>query len=79
MASEHGHTPAAWTAVAIMFLGVMVGAVAVVLANIPMLFVGLGIVALGGITGGVMSMMGLGQNGGSRTAEVDQERKVTSS
>ena len=79
MASEHGHTPAAWTAVAIMFLGVMVGAVAVVLANIPMLFVGLGIVAVGGITGGVMSMMGLGQNGGTRTAQVDQERKVASS
>lgn len=79
MASEHGHTPAAWTAVAIMFVGVMVGAVAVVIANIPMLFVGLAIVALGGITGGVMSMMGLGQNGGTRTAHTDQERKVTSS
>jgi hypothetical protein len=79
MASEHGHTPAAWTAVAIMFLGVMVGAVAVVIANIPLLFVGLAIIALGGITGGVMSMMGLGQNAGSRTAHGDQERKVTSS
>jgi hypothetical protein len=79
MASEHGHTPAAWTAVAIMFVGVMVGAIGVVIANIPMLFAGLGVVALGAITGGVMAMMGLGQNGGTRTAHVDQERKVTSS
>ena len=60
MATGHGHTPAAWTSVTIMFVGCLIGAVAVVLANIPLL-IGAGVVILlGAVTGKVMAMMGLG-------------------
>jgi hypothetical protein len=60
MSRQHGNTPAAWTAVTIMFIGALVSGVAVVLAWVWMFFVGLGIIALGAITGKVMSMMGMG-------------------
>lgn len=57
---SHGRTPAAWTSVAIMLLGSVVAAVAVVIAEPWLFFVGLGVIALGVIVGKVMSMMGLG-------------------
>jgi len=60
MSASHGNTPAAWTAVTIMFVGCLVAAFAIPLA-LPWLFlVGLGIVALGAVVGKVMQMMGMG-------------------
>jgi hypothetical protein len=60
MSGSHGHTPAAWTAVAIIFLGSLISAVALPLAMPWLFFVGLGVIALGAIVGKVMAMMGLG-------------------
>lgn len=59
--NSHGHTPAAWTAVIVIFLGVVVGAVGVTMLNWPLFWVGVGIVVVGGIVGKVMQMMGMGQ------------------
>ena len=60
MKAEHGHTPAAWTAVTIVLIGFVVGGVAVIVAQPWLAFVGIGIVVLGGIVGKIMQMMGLG-------------------
>ena len=57
---NHGRTPAAWTTVAIMLLGSLVSAVAVLVAQPWLFFVGLGVIALGVVVGKLMSMMGLG-------------------
>jgi hypothetical protein len=60
--NSHGHTPAAWTTVVVILIGLTVGAVAVVLANWPLFWIGgAGLVVVGGIVGKVMQMMGLGQ------------------
>ncbi|MGH8773635.1 MAG: HGxxPAAW family protein [Jiangellaceae bacterium] len=59
---EHGNTPAAWTAVIIMTVGFGIGAVAVILLNWPLFWIGgVGVVVAGAIVGKVMQMMGLGQ------------------
>ncbi len=58
---DHGSTPAAWTAVAIIILAFVVGTVAIILANWPFFWVGTGLVVLGGVVGKVMAMMGLGK------------------
>jgi hypothetical protein len=58
---DHGSTPAAWTAVAIIMIAFVVGTLAIVLGNWPMFWVGAGLVVVGAITGKVMSMMGLGK------------------
>ena len=60
MSASHGNTPAAWTAVTIMFVGCLVAALAIPLALPWLFFVGLGIVALGAVVGKVMQMMGMG-------------------
>lgn len=75
-ATGHGNTPAAWTAISIMFVGVFVGAFGVLIATIWVLLLGLGIIALGAAVGGVMSMMGLGQSDGVRAGS--RENKVAS-
>ena len=60
MSASHGNTPAAWTAVGIMFLGFLLSGIALPLEMPWLFFVGLGVVALGAVVGKVMSMMGLG-------------------
>lgn len=60
MSASHGNTPAAWTAVGIMFLGFLLSGIALPLELPWLFFVGLGVVALGAVVGKVMSMMGLG-------------------
>lgn len=58
---SHGQTPAAWTAVAIILLGVLTGAIAILLANWTLFYVGgIGLVILGAIVGKVMGLMGYG-------------------
>ena len=60
MSASHGNTPAAWTAVGIMFVGFLVSGIALPF-ELPWLFVvGLVVVALGAVAGKVMSMMGMG-------------------
>jgi hypothetical protein len=59
--SSHGHTPAAWTGVIIGFIGFCVAGAFTVMAQPVGFWAGLVIVALGGVVGGVMRQMGLGQ------------------
>lgn len=60
-AGSHGSTPAAWTLVVLITLGFIVSTVGLVIGQWPVFWVGVGIVALGGIVGGVMKMAGLGK------------------
>jgi hypothetical protein len=60
MSASHGNTPAAWTAVSIMFLGFLVSGVALPLEMPWLFFVGLGVVLAGAVVGKVMQMMGMG-------------------
>ena len=60
--NDHGNTPAAWTAVIIMIIGFVVGAIAVILLKWPLFWIGgVGVVVLGAIVGKVMQMMGMGR------------------
>ncbi|MBK9741378.1 MAG: hypothetical protein IPO93_18305 [Actinobacteria bacterium] len=58
---DHGSTPAAWTAVAIITIAFIVGTLAIVLGNWPMFWVGAALVVVGAIAGKVLAMMGLGK------------------
>ncbi|ANH91059.1 MULTISPECIES: HGxxPAAW family protein [unclassified Streptomyces] len=59
--SSHGHTPAAWTGVIIAFIGFCAGGAFMVMAQPVGFWVSMGIVLLGGVVGGVMRLMGMGQ------------------
>ncbi|MGV9561582.1 HGxxPAAW family protein [Streptomyces sp. NPDC003480] len=59
--NSHGHTPAAWTGVIIAFIGFCVAGAFTVMAQPVGFWAGLVIVVLGGVVGGVMRQMGLGQ------------------
>ena len=73
MATEsHGHTPAAWTAVIIMLVGFTLGGFAVVIAAEWLFFVAVGVIALGGVVGKVMQLMGLGQGPGYSQEEAER-------
>jgi hypothetical protein len=72
---DHGHTPAAWTAVLIIAAGIYVGAFAVAVLNWPLFwFGGVGVIILGMIVGKVMQMMGLGR---SQSAHAEPEHAAT--
>lgn len=58
---DHGSTPAAWTAVVIITIAFVVGTLAIVLGNWPLFWVGVALVAVGGLVGKVMQKMGLGK------------------
>jgi uncharacterized protein DUF6704 len=60
MTASHGNTPAAWTAVTVMFVGCMISGFALPLDLPWLFFVGLGVIVLGAVVGKVMSMMGMG-------------------
>lgn len=58
---NHGQSPAAWTAVGIMMLAVVVGAVGIVAGSWPLFWIGgIGLLVVGAIVGKVMAMMGYG-------------------
>ncbi len=61
MSDNHGNTPAAWTAVTIMFVGFVVAGIALPVAQPWLFFVGIGLIVLGVVVGKVMQMMGMGQ------------------
>ncbi|WP_030680759.1 HGxxPAAW family protein [Streptomyces cellulosae] len=58
--SSHGHTPAAWTGVIIVFIGFCVAGAFMVMAQPAGFWAGMAIVVLGGVVGWIMSAMGLG-------------------
>ena len=60
--NSHGNTPAAWTAVTIIMIAFVIGAVAVLTANWALFWIGgVGGCLLGAVVGKGMSMMGYGQ------------------
>ncbi|MEV6958522.1 HGxxPAAW family protein [Streptomyces sp. NPDC051207] len=66
--SSHGHTPAAWTGVIIAFIGFCVSGAFMVMAVPAGFWAGMVIVVIGGVIGGLMSKMGLGQPRNARAA-----------
>jgi hypothetical protein len=58
---NHGSTPAAWTLVVIVSIAFVVGTLALIIDNWPLFWVGVALVAVGGIVGKVMAMMGMGK------------------
>jgi small neutral amino acid transporter SnatA (MarC family) len=62
---DHGNTPAAWTAVTIIMIAFVVGAVAVLTANWALFWIGaVGLAVVGAVVGKVMAMMGMGAPAG---------------
>jgi uncharacterized membrane protein len=61
-AGNHGSTPAAWTLMVIVTLGVIVSTVGMVIGQWPIFWVGVAVVALGAIVGGLMKKAGLGKS-----------------
>lgn len=59
----HGDSPAAWTAVVVMLLGIAAGTVFFFLHNATMVWVCAGVVAVGWILGWILSKAGFGVNG----------------
>jgi hypothetical protein len=57
---DHGHSTAAWTAVATILVGSAVAALAVVLTSVPLFVIGLVICVIGAVAGKVLSMAGYG-------------------
>ena len=62
MAGRHGSTPAAWTAVTIIMVAVLVGAVGLVAGpNWLVFWIGVALLPVGALVGKVMQAMGLGE------------------
>lgn len=59
----HGDSPAAWTAVIVMLLGIAAGAVFFFLHMPTAVYVCVGVVVLGALLGFVLSKAGFGVNG----------------
>jgi fatty acid desaturase len=60
--SHHGNTPAAWTAVIIVFVAFIVGGAGVWLGSSAMFWLGVILTAVGGLVGKLMQMAGYGQH-----------------
>lgn len=61
--NSHGHTPAGWTTVILIFAAFVVAGLAVIDQNWPLFWLGgAGLLVVAGIVGKVMQMMGLGQH-----------------
>ena len=60
MSASHGNTPAAWTAVSIMFVGFLIGGIALPVRAPWLFFVGIAVIAVGAVVGKAMQMMGMG-------------------
>jgi hypothetical protein len=73
MTAHHGNTPAAWTAVTIMFLGFLISGLALPLEMVWLFFVGIGVIVIGAVTGKVMQMMGMGSPVGSHDHDRDRQ------
>ena len=61
---NHGHSVAAWTTVVIIIVGFALGSWAVAVASIPLIWVSVAIIALGGVAGKVLAMAGYGAKPG---------------
>lgn len=59
----HGDSPAAWTAVIVMLIGIAVGTVAFFLHQAWLVWICAGVVAVGILLGIILAKMGYGVNG----------------
>jgi len=59
----HGHSPAAWTAVIVMLLGVAAGTLAFCLALPVFVWVSVGVIVVGLLLGWILAKAGYGVNG----------------
>jgi hypothetical protein len=57
---DHGNTVAAWTAVIIIMIAFLVGAIGVVMAQPTVFWVGIALIPAGMIVGKVLALMGFG-------------------
>ena len=57
---DHGHTVAAWTAVAIITLAFLVGTIGVVVAKPSIFWIGAALIPVGLIAGKVLALLGFG-------------------
>lgn len=58
--SNHGSTPAAWTAVIIALIAFAVGAAGLVMLSWPVFWTGVGLLVASVVVGKIMHVMGLG-------------------
>ena len=65
----HGHSPAAWTAVIIMLVGVAIGTFFFFLDMPVVVWIAAGIVVVGALVGWGMAKAGYGVNGSKYTAK----------
>ena len=61
--SGHGSAPAAWTAVVIMLVGVVIGTIALFFNVLPAVYVGAVLIPIGLIVGAVLKKVGFGVGG----------------
>jgi len=59
----HGSSPAAWTAVVIMLIGITISTAALFLNVIPLVWLGAVLIPVGLIVGGILKAVGLGVGG----------------
>jgi hypothetical protein len=59
-ASHHGSTPAAWTAVTLILIAFLVGAVGLVAGSWVVFWAGVALGVVGGVVGLIMQAMGMG-------------------
>ena len=79
---HHGRTPAAWTGAIIAFIGFCVAGAFTVAAKPVGFWVGIGVIALGAVVGGLMSVSGMGAHheplrrvGASKSAQSDDSAR----
>jgi hypothetical protein len=60
MASNHGNTPAAWTAVTIALVGFLVGGIGLIAGSMLIFWIGVAMAPVAIVVGVVMSRMGYG-------------------
>jgi hypothetical protein len=65
----HGHSPAAWTAVIIMLVGIAIGTFFFFLDMPIVVWISAGIVVIGALVGWGMARAGYGVNGSKTTAK----------
>lgn len=67
----HGNTVASWACIAIMSVGVLLGLIGFTIMGLGsvLMWVGIGVIVLGGIVGAVLKAMGMGYEGEVRKHE----------
>ncbi len=59
----HGHSPAAWTAVIVMLVGIGAGTLFFYIGNWPLVYASAAVTLLGALAGPILAAMGYGVNG----------------